>query len=519
MNKIFKQTFLISGLLSFNFESGILIAQSQEKVKVAIKPNILWICTDQQRYNTIHSLNNSEIQTPNLDKLCKMGVAFTKAYCQSPVCTPSRASFLTGLYPSSVHQTRNGNVTFPANERVQLISKHLADAGYDCALIGKLHIASPWNGLEKRVDDGYREFHHSLSPGQGYKNGNEYMDWVESTGHLNDVFDMSKNTEGLRARRGSIPYQKDISPQYHQTTWCVNKAIDFINEKRTGPWMISVNIFDPHPPFDAPLSYENRYNIMKLTPPLFKESDLTVQEKLKPVAEALQYSGKPTEKQMHNIASYYGMITLIDEQIGRILDLLEKTNQLENTIIIFNSDHGEMLGDHGLTGKGCRFYEGAVRVPFIIAWPGHFLKGKTFDCLTELTDIAPTLAEVAGIQLDWVHGISLIPILTGSKDGSINHDHVRCEYYDALDMESGNAISEKKSIPDFATMYRNKQFKLVTYHNLKYGELYDLINDSDEFINLWENPDYTEIKCELIKASYDASIQATDPGPKRIGRF
>jgi arylsulfatase len=483
------------------------------------KPNILWICTDQQRYNTIHSLNNPEIQTPNLDRLCKMGVAFTNTYCQSPICTPSRASFMTGLYPSSIHQSRNGNAYFPANERVQLITKRLADTGYDCALVGKLHIASSWNGIEQRVDDGYREYHHSLSNGQGYKNGNDYMEWLDSIGHLNDVFDMSKCTcEDYVARRANCPYLEDIDPKYHQTTWCVNKTIDFINEKRTGPWMVSLNIFDPHAPFDAPLSYKNKYDINKLSKPLFRESDLEVQEKLKS-AFFQSRVGKPNNAVMNNKASYYGMITLIDEQIGRIFDLLEKNQELENTIIIFTSDHGEMLGDHGLLMKGCRFYEGAVKVPLIIAWPGHFLQGKTSEGLTELTDIVPTIAEVVGIPLNWVQGKSLVPILTGKADASVNHEYVRCEYYDVLDMYFGMKDHSEKPKPDFATMYRNDQYKLVNYHNLEYGELYDLKNDPDEFNNLWENPDYYDIKNKLIKASFDATVKITDVGPERIGRF
>ena len=105
-------------------------------------PNILWICTDQQRYDTVHCLNNPHIHTPVVDRLCAEGVAFTRAYCQSPVCQPSRASFLTGLYPNTVHVNRNGNAYFPANERVRLITRRLADRGYDCGLAGKLHIAS-----------------------------------------------------------------------------------------------------------------------------------------------------------------------------------------------------------------------------------------------------------------------------------------------------------------------------------------------------------------------------------------
>ncbi|MBT3272592.1 MAG: sulfatase-like hydrolase/transferase [Spirochaetales bacterium] len=132
-----------------------------------MRPNILWICTDQQRYDTIHSLNNPCINTPNLDHLFSEGVAFSRAYCQSPICSPSRASFLTGLDPGYVGVSRNGTEFFPEKPHVELITKRLADSGYDCGLSGKLHIASAWSGIEARTDDGYRDFEYSHAPTQG----------------------------------------------------------------------------------------------------------------------------------------------------------------------------------------------------------------------------------------------------------------------------------------------------------------------------------------------------------------
>ncbi|MCG8306639.1 MAG: sulfatase-like hydrolase/transferase, partial [Cytophagales bacterium] len=179
---------VLSGACSFS--SFTCLAQD-------LKPNILWITTDQQRYNTIHSLGNDIIRTPNLDKLCDQGVAFTRAYCQSPICTPSRASFMTGLYPSQVHQNRNGNEYFPESKRVQLISKRLADAGYDCALSGKLHIASAWEGKEQRTNDGFRKFWLSHSPGQGAEAGtNAYIEWLKGKGvDPADIFQKKKKKE------------------------------------------------------------------------------------------------------------------------------------------------------------------------------------------------------------------------------------------------------------------------------------------------------------------------------------
>ncbi|MCZ6634196.1 MAG: sulfatase-like hydrolase/transferase, partial [bacterium] len=315
------------------------------------RPNVLWICTDQQRYDTIQALGNEHIQTPNLDRLCAEGVAFTHAHCQSPICTPSRSSFLTGLYASTVHGNRNGNTYFPANERVQLITKRLADSGYDCGLAGKLHIASAWNGVEERVDDGYRRFWYSHSESQGIGQGNQYTDWLTEQGvDLGDVF--RKKADGSYGA-----YRPDMDPTYHQTTWCADRAIEFMEEAREGPWLMCVNPFDPHGPFDAPDTHKNLYDPAELPPPLFRESDLETQARLSRFFNGRK-GRKPGEQEQEIKASYYGMISLIDDQVGRMLEALERTGQRENTVVIFMSDHGEMLGDHGLVAKGCRFYEG-----------------------------------------------------------------------------------------------------------------------------------------------------------------
>ncbi|MCB0062582.1 MAG: sulfatase-like hydrolase/transferase, partial [Caldilineaceae bacterium] len=207
-------------------------------------------------------------------------------------------------------------------------------------------------------------------------------------------------------------------------------------------------------------------------------------------------------------AAYYAMIKLIDDQLGRLLDLLDATGQRDNTVIIFMSDHGETLGDHGLIQKGCRFYEGLVRVPLICSWPGHFRTGLRSDALVELTDIAPTLMDLAGQPVpEQMQGESLLPILTGESTPHHHRDFVRCEYYNALDHADHT----------YATMYRDERYKLVVYHGHQLGEFYDLVADPDEFNDLWDNEAYQLIKLDLMQRSFDASMLAMDKGPRRIG--
>ncbi len=463
-------------------------------------PNILWICTDQQRYDTIGALNNAQAHTPNIDKLVASGVAFEQAFCQSPICTPSRGSFLTGMYPSTIHGCFNGNECW--DEAAPLVTAQLADAGYDCALAGKLHLAGAFGRTEPRpLHDGYRLFHWSHDPEDQWELGHAYADWIAAQGRK--LGEMRK-------------YPHEIPPELHQTTWCSDRAIDFIEADHGGkPWLMSVNIFDPHEPFDPPQSYLDRYDAESLSGPLFRESDLAAQAKLAgidfqtPCRRPDEFNAKWVQ------AAYYAMIELIDDNIGRMLEALERSGQRQNTVVIFMSDHGEMLGDHGLLQKGCRFYEGLVRVPLILSWPGHFLEGIRRDALVELIDIAPTLLDLAGRPVpSEMQGSSLLPLLNNSLAEDRHREFVRSEYYNAV-----NATFNKPFSGTYATMLRDDRYKLVVYHGHGLGELFDLENDPEEYVNLWDDPAMLEAKMRLMQQSFDALAFATDLGTKAVTTF
>jgi arylsulfatase A-like enzyme len=172
-----------------------------------------------------------------------------------------------------------------------------------------------------------------------------------------------------------------------------------------------------------------------------------------------------------------------------------------------------MVGDHGLQGKGCRFYEGLVRIPLIFWWPSRFKKDLQSNALVELTDIAPTLLEIIGEEIpERMQGKSLFPILTGRSDPDSHREFVRAEFY--------NTLGHTENWPEsYATMIRNREYKLINYHGHSMGELFDMLKDPDEFNNLWDYPQYQEIKFELMRKSFDATIFAIDTGPERIGRY
>ncbi len=209
------------------------------------------------------------------------------------------------------------------------------------------------------------------------------------------------------------------------------------------------------------------------------------------------------------VAAYYAMIEHIDHEVGRMLKALDDTGQRENTIVIFMSDHGEMLGDHGLLLKGPHFYDEAVRVPLVVRWPGKFREGLLAEGLIELVDLAPTLLECAELPAEpQIQGRSFRSILTGEADPSRFRDYVYSEYLNAWTHPGA-----------YATMLRTAEEKIVVYHGSEPGELYDLAADPDEFDNLWDRPDQAARKVRLLKAACDRIAFTADPCPPRLGPF
>lgn len=477
------------------------------------KPNILWICTDQQRSDTLGCYGNDLVNTPNLDKLASSGVLFERSYSQSPVCTPSRSSFLSGRYPRTTKCRQNGQ-SIPEDE--VLVTKLLAENGYKCGIAGKLHISAVGDNkaTERRIDDGFSEFHWSHST-TSHPEYNEYVKWL--------------NQQGMEYR--SIPvngskYVKttNLQGEYHQTAWCAQKAIEFIDkqEDQGQPWLFSVNMFDPHHDFDPPKEYLSRYldKLNDIPLPNYVKGELNN----KPIFQAKDHSGvagQPgylsyedmTEMEHQLIrASYWAMIDLIDDQVGRMLEALEKTGQLKNTIVIFMSDHGEMLGDHGIYLKGPYFYEQAVNVPLIISLPGTVQENKRSKALVELVDLAPTLLEACGIdKYEAMQGKSLWSLVVGSSDLDFHRRSAYCEFYNANVHHTDPTAN--------LTMIATEDYKLIVAHGLKMGELYDLNRDPNETENCWNDEEYKDIKMDLLISLADRMAYTVDPLPERKSKW
>ncbi len=510
--KLMKRRDLLKGMMSAPFLAQGAGAQAEQDQKFAWPPhphettgermpNILWICPDSQRFDTIEGLNNSYIRTPNVRKLTQEGVTFTNTFVQTPICAPSRASFLSSRYAQITGLRANGQ-RIRADQR--LVTKILAEAGYECALVGKLHLSPCQDGrIEDRIDDGYDAFFWSHDTSDQWPGRNMWRVWLESQG-----------VTWPSAPPHTIAWGVPRDPKYTQTAWCADKTIELIRAQNDfQPWLISVNIFQPHHPFHPTEEYFQHYDPAKMPPPAYREGELGTKSLYANIDHQGAYGGtgdsfaKTDDLTHHKVtAAYYAMIEEVDAAVGRMLDALKETGQEENTIVVYMSDHGEMLGDHGIYCKGPYFYEPLTRVPLIMRWPGKYKAGLQADALVEMTDLAPTLLEAAGIPVpQGMQGQSLSKLLTG--DTNEHRDSVFCGFYDAC------AIYDT---PPWATMVRTRTHKLSVYHSLKgFGELYDLRNDPGEFDNLWDHPSARPVREELSELLITRLANTIDPLPVR----
>jgi arylsulfatase A-like enzyme len=471
----------------------------------AQRPNILLICTDQQRYDALGCAGNPHVQTPVIDGLAADGVLFEQCYTQSPVCAPSRASLVTGQYPS-VHGLHANGVSLPAH--APDFSRDLAIAGYDCGMIGKMHLAACFNGrTEPRRDDGYRFYRWAHDPSHASPQ-NDYHQWLEER-HP----DLLAQARAGGARVRHQPGGFDTLPtDGHYSRWVSERAIKFLEEERDAetPFFLWANFYDPHHPFVAPPEYLARYDPASLPDPIGSPGELDGKPAIQRDASRASYAGHARgwadysrDEVKEAIAAYYAMVSLIDDETGRILERLATLGLRDQTLVIFTSDHGEMLGDHHLMLKGPMLYEAAVRVPLIMRWPGRLPAGERRSDIVQWLDLNATILDAAGVaQPRTSQGVSLLPLARGDGNAS-RRGWAICEYLD-----SGHPYNP----PGYLTMLRHDRYKLVVQHGPpasdrpREGELYDLEADPDEQVNLWDAPGSQSLRIGLERTLLDVMV-------------
>ncbi|MCK4282674.1 MAG: sulfatase-like hydrolase/transferase, partial [Candidatus Brocadiae bacterium] len=417
------------------------------------RPNFLFIITDQQRADTLGTYGCTLDATPNIDRMGAEGVVFRRGYCNNPLCMPSRASILTGRYPSVTGVRTNGCV---ARDGLPLLPELLAAAGYRTGAVGKIHYhpASaepqgywPENRRMAASDaDLTRPYLGFQTIALGVGSGD-----VVSGLHSRGLKEQSPEVYAKRGPRHALvapdpwlleadkiqTYKTAIPEELYPTTWIVDRAIEFI-EQADEPFFAWCGIPDPHHPFNPPGRYWDMFNPEDMPLPPRREGELED----KPPHFRGYYDGhykdvdtdgfllgchNLTDRRLRLIrAAYYGMVAMIDDNVARLLDALRAKGVEENTVVVFVSDHGEFLGDHGFVLKGPMHYESVLRVPFILRCPALIPAGHCVEGLAGLIDLFPTILELAGVPVpDGTQGQSLLRQITGQSSRA--HDEVYIE--------------------------------------------------------------------------------------------
>jgi arylsulfatase len=478
-------------------------------------PNILFITADQLRQDALGCYGNPVIQTPNVDALAEQGVRFERMFAAYPVCAPNRASIVTGRYPS-VHRLRSNGIRLPKCELT--LMQMLRAAGYRTYGSGKMHFGPQW----QFPADGSPIMDPDPSTAIDPQPGEDEFPWY-GFDHVWVTEDHRMGPYGRHlAKHGfnvwdelhsaSYPQHATVRSafpeEHHQTTWITDRAIDFLDQHPANqPFFLWVSYVHPHHPFNPPAPYDTMYDPADMPLPLWRESEVegwpeAYRRKYfarKGGHEAIGMCDLQDEDWQRIMAYYYGMISQIDKNIGRLFDALSRHGQLENTVIVFTADHGENLGDHHLLFKGTT-YDCVTNVPFIVSWPGNAHPAETRALLTSSIDIMPTVLDLVGVEHPSpspLQGASLLPALADQN--------VRVR--DAVLIENGGV---RRSV--------RTEDALLTWHGQgQRGELYDLAADPECLFNLWDKPEVAKRQSQLLHLLIQLMAKNVDPLPVREG--
>lgn len=437
--------------------------------------NLLMITHDQQRADCLGYYGNRVIRTPNIDRLASQGIRFDQHYVQTPQCVPSRVSLATGRYPH-VHRTPTNLYRLPESERS--LARILNEQGYHTATVGELPFAPRHylGGFQELVASG-RE-HEAILEKHGWRGAGIPP---ENRRRLEEFERLSRE----RFQASAVPWPEELD----ETAVFADHARGFLRRNRQRPFFLHVNLRRPHHPFDPPAPFDRMYEGASFP----ASHSLAGEMNNKPPGhnKALHSSvgfdlTKMSAKDLGRVKSfYYGMISLNDKYVGQILDELKSQGLDERTVVVFNADHGEMLGDHGLLFKGGYMYDEVLHTPLVIRAPGKVKAGAVNRALTEEIDVLPTVLELLNV-----------PAHKGIQGQSL----LRGEGRPAVFAE----------FPTIRTA-RTSEWKIVHYQRAKLGELYDLKNDPHELHNLWDDAGYQRRRAEMQSLLCDWLASSADP--------
>ena len=477
--------------------------------------NILFIMADQLRADHLSCYGHPTLATPHIDALASRGTQFTNCYVQGTVCGPSRMSTYTGRYVASHGSTWN---FVPLAVNTPTMGDHLREGGLRVAVVGKTHVVGDRKGMARLgidpetpqgqlVDEGGFEpyarddgivpdaklkyqnppFNRYLLD-QGYSGPNAWHDHANSAlGPAGEVL------SGWQMRHAALPAR--VPDAHSETAWTTDRAIDFIREQGDAPWCLHVSYIKPHWPYIAAAPYHAIFTAADVQSPVRSNSELLgahpVVEAFRQHPESLAFSRDEVRDTV--APTYMGLVKQLDDHVGRLMQALNELGRQEDTLIVFTSDHGDLLGDHWL-GEKEMFYEASVKVPLIVVDPTTSRPGAMHTGLVEAIDLLPTFKDALGLEMDspWLDGRSLLPTIRGDaiKDREAIFSELDYAFYGAR-RDLGIGVNDAR-----ATMVRTARWKYVRFEGFP-PQLFDLQSDPNELNDLGRDPSQHTVHAEM----------------------
>lgn len=501
-------------------------AEECESEGRATSMNVLWIMADQLRWDYLGCYGARHIETPNLDWLAGRGVRFNRAYVQSPICGPSRMSYYTGRYVRSHGSTWNG---FPLRVGEPTLGDHLREVGVKCALVGKTHMTPDREGMKRLgiepesaigalvAECGFDAFvrddgtNHSDYPG---RHAEDYELYLREQGMEGENLweEWANTAEGPNGELRSgwllqnAPYAARVPKEHSETAWLTTRGIEFIEAHGDRRWLCHLSYIKPHWPYLAPSPYNGMYSASDLPPVNRSEAERLSDHPLMRAWMGMRVSKSFSRDEVRSLVApvYMGLIRELDDQLGRLFAFLEDSGRLEDTMIVFCSDHGDNMGDHWM-GEKDLFFDCSVRVPLIVYTPraeADSTRGSSTDALVEGIDLAPTFIEYFGgpSKPHILEGRSLAPLLRGQE----TEWRTFCvSEYDYSTRDARREIGIDQTDARLAMIFDGR-WKYIHVEKMR-PMLFDLESDPRELNDLGANPDFREQADRLKALHFDWS--------------
>lgn len=479
------------------------------------KPNVIVIMADQLKATASSVYGNSFCETPSIERLANEGVLYKNAFTPHPLCVPARISLWAAQFPHT-HGGRRNETLMP--KETMHAFKIWKKEGFRTGLIGKNHCFKEPEDLD--LFDVWCEIEHAGLPKGSKTRG---MDWVRPIESINKAHEIRRSMPKLSPRIYCATSNYPLED--YSTSLVANQTVRFLEDNQDQPFALWVSFPDPHAPYEVPEKYKAMFPPEKIKLPPWFDGEFENAPERNQVLHNILGMESDTKEDIYNvIGTYYAMVRFLDDELGRIFDALKRLELSENTIVVFCADHGDFMGEHGMTAKGGLFYDCLTHIPLIVSWPGNIRAGQVDESMVNLIDVVPTLLKLQNLEIPRSMQGEPLPTITDAKP----RDAAFSEY------GAGGPPFRLVNLNDYPKPYGRRTLidtlqwreaegrrKMIRTHEWKYvhdpmgdkDELYDLVNDPWELRNVVDDDKNKDIIAELRLGLLDWSIKTEDARP------